>query len=171
MTEAIQQSVEFRIAPAVLYEMYMDSKKHSQATGAPAKLGRRAGAAFTAFGGELLGKNLLIVPKKMIVQSWRAAHWKKSDPDSILVLTFSKTKSGGRVDLVHVNVPEHDHQGRHPRLGNLLLETLARLSCAWVSPGQPLRGRSLFTVPPPHSPAAPGAAWPLSPCCSSAWRW
>ncbi|HEY5175806.1 MAG TPA: SRPBCC domain-containing protein [Terriglobales bacterium] len=101
MTEAIQQSVEFRVAPDVLYEMYMDSKKHSQATG----------AAFTAFGGELLGKNLLILPKKMIVQSWRAAHWKKSDPDSILVLTFSKTKSGGRVDLVHVNVPEHDHQG------------------------------------------------------------
>ena len=111
MTEAIQQSVEFRVAPAVLYEMYMDSKKHSQATGAPAKLGRRAGAAFTAFGGELLGKNLLILPKKMIVRSWRAAHWKKSDPDSIVVLTFSKTKSGGRVDLVHVNVPEHDHQG------------------------------------------------------------
>jgi len=111
MTEAIQQSVDFDASPEVLYEIYMDSRKHTQATGGPAKLGRRAGAAFTAFGGTLRGKNLLIVPKKMIVQSWRAKSWKKTDPDSILILTFSKTKFGGRVDLVHANVPEHDHKG------------------------------------------------------------
>ena len=47
----------------------------------------------------------------MIVQTWRAEGWKKTDPDSILVIRFSKTKTGGRVDLVHVNVPEYDHQG------------------------------------------------------------
>ena len=47
----------------------------------------------------------------MIVQSWRSAAWKKADTDSILILTFGKTPSGGRVDLVHVDVPEHDHKG------------------------------------------------------------
>ena len=91
--------------------MYIDSAKHSKATGAPAKLGRRAGAAFSAFGGSTKGKNLLVVPGKMIVQAWRATHWKKADPDSILVMTFSKTPSGGRMDLVHANVSEHDHKG------------------------------------------------------------
>ena len=39
----------------------------------------------------LSGKNLLIVPNRLIVQSSRGTHWKKSDPDSILVLEFSKT--------------------------------------------------------------------------------
>ena len=39
MTEAIQQPVEFDASPETLYEMYMDSRKHSKATGQPAKLG------------------------------------------------------------------------------------------------------------------------------------
>jgi len=111
VTPAIQQSVEFAVSPETLYELYMDSKKHSQATDAPAKLSRRVGGSFTAFGGRLEGKNLLLVPNKTIVQTWRSTGWKKSDPDSILVIQFSKTKGGTRVDLVHVGVPEHDHQG------------------------------------------------------------
>jgi activator of HSP90 ATPase len=111
MTKAIQQSVEFKVPPETLYETYTDSKKHSASTGAPAKVSRRIGAAFRAFDGQLVGKNLAIVPNRMIVQAWRADHWKESDADSILVMTFSKTAKGGRVDLVHVNVPEHDHRG------------------------------------------------------------
>lgn len=110
MTEAIQQSAEFKASPNTLFETYVDSRKHSKVTGAPAKVSRKPGARFTAFAGALRGKNLLIVPKKMIVQSWRSSAFKKSDADSILVITFSKTRSGARVDLLHVNVPEHDHK-------------------------------------------------------------
>ncbi len=33
------------------------------------------------------------------------------DPDSILVLEFSKVPAGGRVDMVHAGVPQHDHKG------------------------------------------------------------
>lgn len=111
MTKAIQQSVRFNASPETLYEMYVDSRKHSDATGAPAKLNRQAGSAFTAFGGMLRGRNLLVVPGKMIVQSWRSKDWNAADADSILILTFSRAGSGGRVDLVHANVPEHDHRG------------------------------------------------------------
>ena len=110
MTTAIQQSVEFDAPVETLYELYMDSKQHSLATGAPAKVGRKAGGAFSAFDGQLRGKTLLVVPGQMIVQTWRAEGWKKTDPDSILFIRFSKTKTGGRVDLVHVNVPEHAAQ-------------------------------------------------------------
>jgi activator of HSP90 ATPase len=111
MTETIQQSVEYPAPPEVLFDIYLDSKKHSAATGAPARISRKAGGTFTAFGGMLRGKNLLIVPKKMIVQAWRASHWKANDLDSILILRFSKTAGGGRIDLVHAGVPEHDHKG------------------------------------------------------------
>ena len=111
MTKAIQQSVKFNASPETLYEMYIDSARHSKATGAPAKVSRKAGFAFTAFGGMLQGRNLLIVPGKMIVQSWRAKHWNKNDADSILIITFSRAGSGGRVNLVHANVPDHDHKG------------------------------------------------------------
>jgi activator of HSP90 ATPase len=111
MTKTIQQSVKFSASPDTLYGMYMDSKKHSSITGAPAKIGRKAGSPFSAFGDMLEGRTLLLVPGKMVVQAWRSGAWKKTDADSILVLTFSKDGSGGRVDLAHVNVPEHDHQG------------------------------------------------------------
>src|ERR1700689_2782199 len=47
---------------------------------------RLGGKRIAAFGGQIRGRNLVIVPGKMIVQSWRASHWKAEDPDSILVL-------------------------------------------------------------------------------------
>jgi len=111
MTKAIQQSVKFPAPPEKLFGMYLDSKRHSAATGGAAKLSCKPGGKFTAWHGALAGRNLLIVPNKMIVQAWRSRHWPASDPDSILVPRFSKAPGGGRVDMVHANVPAHDHKG------------------------------------------------------------
>jgi activator of HSP90 ATPase len=111
MTRTIQHSVKFPLPPEKLYDIYLDSKKHTEATGAPAKISRRNGGAFTAFGGMLCGRNLLLVPGKMIVQAWRSTHFYKDDPDSILVLRFTRVKGGGQIDLVHTNVPPQDHRG------------------------------------------------------------
>ena len=110
MTPIIQQSVRFRTSPQNLFEMYLDSRKHSRATGAPARISRKVGGKFTAFGKQLEGKNLFLVPGKQVVQLWRASHWKKEDW-SILVLTFSRVAGGAQVDLVHVGVPPYDHKG------------------------------------------------------------
>jgi activator of HSP90 ATPase len=110
MTPVIQQRVRFRSSPQALFNLYMDSSKHSAATGAVATISRKAGGKFKAFASQLEGKNLLIVPGKQIVQLWRASHWKKADW-SILVLTFSRAKGGAQVDLVHAGVPQYDHKG------------------------------------------------------------
>ena len=111
MTPAIQQSAKFNCSPKELFEMYLDSAKHSAATGMPARLSRRTGGNFTAFGKMLRGRNLLVIPDRMIVQAWRSSGWKRSEPDSILVLEFTKVGRGSQVDLVHVGVPDHDHKG------------------------------------------------------------
>jgi activator of HSP90 ATPase len=111
MTKTIQQQVEFPASPEKLFDIYTDSKKHSAATGSKATVSKKVGGKFTAFDGMLSGRNLMVIPNKLIVQAWRASQWKKTDADSILVLEFSKTKSGGRIDLAHVNVPQHDHAG------------------------------------------------------------
>lgn len=111
MIKPIVQSVTFKASPKELFAMFTDSKKHSAATGAKASVSAKAGAKFTAFDGMLSGRNLLVVPDSMIVQAWRASHWKKDDLDSILIVTFSKAAGGGNVDLVHVGVPQHDHKG------------------------------------------------------------
>ena len=110
MAPIIQQSVRFRVPPHVLFKMYVDSKKLSQSTGAPARISRRVGGRFTAFGGLIEGRNLLIVPGKQVVQLWRAKHWNKEDA-SILVITFSKVAGGAQVDVVHIGVPHYDQKG------------------------------------------------------------
>jgi activator of HSP90 ATPase len=112
MTPVIEQSVSFNATPAKLYELFMDSAKHSAATGMPAKVSRKVGGKWSAFGGMILGKNLLLIPNRRIVQAWRSSEWKKADPDSLLVIGFEKAVgSDTTVHLVHVGVPSYDHQG------------------------------------------------------------
>src|SRR5205814_6119675 len=91
MTKTIQQRVEFPVSPERLFEIYTDSKRHSAATGSPATVSKKVGGKFSAFGGMLSGRNLAVIPNQMIVQAWRGSHWKETDPDSILILKFSKT--------------------------------------------------------------------------------
>ena len=50
--------------------------------------------------------DVLFVPKRLIVQSWRATNWKKHDLDSVLTLVFSRVRDGGQVAMVHANVPD-----------------------------------------------------------------
>ena len=106
MPKTIQQKATFRASPETLFDLYLSSRKHSAATGAKAMMSRKVGGKFTAHAGHLHGRNLAIVPKRLIVQSWRGSDWKKRDLDSILVLVFSRVRGGGRISMVHMNVPD-----------------------------------------------------------------
>ena len=54
---------------------------------------------------------LLVVSKRLIVQTWRSGKFRKSDPDSLLILAFTDTAGGGQIDLTHIGVPKHDLRG------------------------------------------------------------
>lgn len=108
MTKPIVQSVKFSVPPEELFATFMDSEKHSAATGAQAKI--HPSGQFSAWNGQIWGRSLLIEPNRMVVQAWRSVNFMESDPDSILVLEFLKDGAGGRINLVHVNVPRQDHQ-------------------------------------------------------------
>jgi activator of HSP90 ATPase len=113
MTPVIEVAAIFHnVTPADLYELFMDSDKHSAATGAPAGINRKVGGKWSAFSGMICGKNLALLPNQMIVQTWRSTAWKAADPDSVLVVRFEKCASGGAtVHLAHVGVPQYDHKG------------------------------------------------------------
>ena len=100
MTPVIQQSVLFRNSPQVLFDLYLDSRRHSLSTGAPATISRKVGGKFKAFEGQLEGKNLLIVPGKQIVQLWRATHWRKQaalkSTSSTLAFPRTTTRASAR---------------------------------------------------------------------------
>ena len=111
MTKAIQQSARFSASARELYDLFIDPRGHAAFTGAPVKIGAKPGSKFSAFNGMISGTALFTIPGKLIVQRWRGHHWKKSDADSVLVIEFVQEGKRGRIDLVHANVPEHDHAG------------------------------------------------------------
>jgi activator of HSP90 ATPase len=106
MPKTIQHKVTFRASPDALFDLYLNSRRHSAATGSRAIMSRTVGGKFMAYEGHLRGRNLAIVPKRLIVQSWRGSDWTKRDLDSILVLVFSRVRGGGRISMSHVNVPD-----------------------------------------------------------------
>lgn len=108
MNKAIEQKVEFKGATAAeLFDIFVDPEKHSAIHGgAEAKISAKEGDTFSLMNGNLTGKNLMIVPNKMIVQSWKGSIWEQDDPDSILSLIFSDTKDGAQIDMVHAFTPE-----------------------------------------------------------------
>jgi len=110
MADVIQQKISFTASPATLFNLYLDSKKHGAAIEDKVSISRKVGSRFTAFGGMVRGRTLMIVPDRLIVQSWRANSWKKNDPDSVLILRFNRAKNGGRITLLQVNVPTHAYR-------------------------------------------------------------
>jgi uncharacterized protein YndB with AHSA1/START domain len=110
MTRTIEQTIDFTgVDPARLFDLYIDPEQHSAATGGPVEIEPTVGGRFAALGG-LRGRYLAIEPSHLIVQTWRAKVWSDDDPDSILVLTFTSTETGARVQLVQANVPARVHQ-------------------------------------------------------------
>jgi activator of HSP90 ATPase len=101
----ILHGVRLPAPPARLYAQYLNPRTHATITGAPARVAARPGSTFSAFGGTLSGRLLYLVPRRLIVQAWRASHWPKSDVDSTLMLSFHAEKGGGRIELTHVDVP------------------------------------------------------------------
>ncbi len=105
-TRTIRQSVWFDAPPHEVYEVLMDSKKHTQLAGAKSTVSRKVGGRFSISDGYMIGENLEIVPDKKIVQTWKPEEdcWPEGHYSKI---TFSLTPSRGGTRLVftHSGVP------------------------------------------------------------------
>lgn len=104
MTKTITQTVTFKGASAKdVYGIYMNSKKHTEATGAPAEISKKVGEKWKSHKGELRGTNLMLKANKTVVQTLRMKGWKA---DSILTLHFDDTAEGCEMTMVHALVPK-----------------------------------------------------------------
>ncbi len=113
MTKTITQTVKFKGSSAKeVYGIYMNSKKHAAATGAPAEITKKVGEKWKAYKGQLRGTNLLVKANKTVVQTWRMKGWKA---DSVLTLQFDDTDEGCQLTMVHALVPEE--QAAHVKKG------------------------------------------------------
>jgi activator of HSP90 ATPase len=86
-TKNIEQSILIKASPHEVYEVFMDSKKHSKFTESRAKISREEGGKFTVFEGDLEGMNLELIQDKKIVQSWRSNEegWPKNHYSTITI--------------------------------------------------------------------------------------
>lgn len=89
-----------------IYDAWLDSRAHSEMTGAEASQSDEVGAVVTAWGDYISGRNLELVPGERIVQSWRSADFTDEHEDSVITVTLEEVEDGTLLTLVHSNVPE-----------------------------------------------------------------
>lgn len=111
MRNVIYKTVVLKASAETLFDMYIDPVMHQAITGLPVVIGGEAGDEFEAFDGALSGVMLQVVKPRLIVQTWRSPAFAEDDPDSILFLSFHPQGEHGRIDLVHLDVPEQDYEG------------------------------------------------------------
>ena len=106
--KTIKQSVYFDAPPHEIFELLMDSKKHSLFSGSAAKISRSKGGKISAYDGYIEGKNLEILKDKKIVQQWRGSDW---DDGAYSVAEFGLEKKGKGCTLTFTqkNVPDKNY--------------------------------------------------------------
>jgi len=102
----IRQTVYFDAPPHAVFEALIDAKTHAAFTGDTARIARRAGGAFSVWGGYATGKTLRLEEDKVIVQSWRTTDFAPDDKDSKVMFHFSRKGAGTRLMFVHSDVPD-----------------------------------------------------------------
>jgi len=107
MAKTIVQKVVFKnTTPAVLYDLYVNAKKHALISGVPAKINAKPGAAYSLHGGYIKGKNLRFVKNRLIVQTWRGAGWDKNDLDSTFIIQLEPKGKDVVLHAIHDNLPD-----------------------------------------------------------------
>lgn len=72
----IRQEITIAAKPEHVYAALTDATRFSAWTGgAPAEIAREAGGAFACFGGMITGRQVDMVPGRLLVQAWRAGNW------------------------------------------------------------------------------------------------
>ena len=104
MSNPIRQEIEFKTDSKRVYDALLDAKQFSAFTGKPAEIDRQAGGAFSCFGGIITGRNIELVPNKLIVQAWRVKLW----PEGLYSIVSFELQPDGprtRVAFTHDGFP------------------------------------------------------------------
>ena len=111
MSNTIYQKIIFKNTKTKdLYDLYMNSKKHSIATGASANISPIEGGRYSAHDNYIKGKNLQLVKNKLIVQTWRASNWDKNNVDSTFIICIEQKGNDVILYATHANVPDNEFE-------------------------------------------------------------
>ena len=96
--------------PQVVYDTWLDSEGHAAITGSPATARNEVEGDFPVHDGGINGKNLELLPDKLIRQSWLT----QQSVDSELEITLELGGTGTRLTLEYTNLMGN---GTHYRTG------------------------------------------------------
>jgi activator of HSP90 ATPase len=104
-TKAIHQEVHFKVEPRRIYEALLESKQFTAFSGGrAAEIHREVGGTFSLFAGHIIGRNLELVPNRLIVQAWRVVPWPEGIY-SIARFELLSEASGSRLMFDHTGFP------------------------------------------------------------------
>ena len=101
----IHQEAVFKTTPDGIYQALTDAPSFSKMTGAPAEISPDPGGAFSLFGARIVGRNVELVPRQRIVQSWRSQGW-ASGAWSIVNFEIQEQGPETRLILDHTGFPD-----------------------------------------------------------------
>jgi activator of HSP90 ATPase len=104
-TRTIRQSVIFDTRVHVIYELFLDSRRHTEFTGSKAMIDRKIGGKFSTWDGYSSGTNLELVQDKKIVQTWRASDWPEGHYSTITII-LEKMDDKTKLNFTQSDVPE-----------------------------------------------------------------
>ena len=105
MPKNIKQNVVLNTDPTEVYNLLMDSKKHSAFTGAPAEINKKVGGKVTCYGNYIEAINIELVTDKRIVQAWRGSDWSAGEW-SLVVFNLKKVGNNTLLSFEHVGIPD-----------------------------------------------------------------
>ncbi|EKD90629.1 MAG: activator of HSP90 ATPase 1 family protein [uncultured bacterium] len=90
-----------------VWQALVDPKVIESWGGGPAKMSDEEGFEFELWGGDIKGKNLMVLEHKKIVQEWYGGKWKKPS-----IVTFSLASDGDKVEieLIHEDIPDEEFE-------------------------------------------------------------
>ncbi len=138
-------------APTNVYQVLADAQALSALSGKGGAIGRAAGEEFTAFDGNVTGRQIELVPDERIVQAWRFPVWAEG---TYSIVRFTLTPQNGQTRLVidghgePVDWRDRATRGTGDGLGGKHSNTQRRTTAA--RGGQPASG----TNPPGRTAAA-----------------
>jgi activator of HSP90 ATPase len=105
-TTSISQTLFFEATPEQVYEVLMNSDKHSELTDSEASIGESEGDYFSAYDGYIHGINLELKPGRRIVQRWQAEEddWPDGHYSKVTFELVSEN-SGTRLEFRHEEIP------------------------------------------------------------------
>jgi hypothetical protein len=108
MTKEFKQRVTLPCNAKLVFEQLLDSRKHTKITKSPAFVNKREGGTFTAFNGQLTGRNIEIKPNKKIVQAIRFKNWDKDCYSIVTLKTIQTSNNKCTLELLQVGIPSNN---------------------------------------------------------------